>query len=120
MSLTLNHHVFAGVEESGINTFLKALFTARPHYLNYGSSSFVPTSTVNATNMSPILFPGVPGGVQYAVSFSIPFIDLYPTDTGSISPIPPKPNQFGLHTRVRITLGCFTWIPTPGNDDRGR
>jgi hypothetical protein len=66
MSLTQNHYVFAGLEESGVNTFLKALFTARPHYLRYGSSAFVLVSTVNATNMATIAFPGVPGGIQYA------------------------------------------------------
>jgi hypothetical protein len=116
MSLTQGFHVFAGVAQSGINTFLRALFTARPHYLNYGSSTFVPANTVNATNMPPIPFPGIPGGIQYAVSFSIPEIDLFPPDAGSFSPLPPGKNQFSLHTRVRILIGCFTWIPNPGND----
>ena len=37
MSLPQTRRVFAGVAESGINTFFKALFTIRPHYLNYGS-----------------------------------------------------------------------------------
>lgn len=109
MSLTQTHHVFAGLEESGINTFLKALFTARPHYLNYGSSAFVPVSTTNATNMATIAFPGVPGGIQYAVSFSIPVVDLFPPNAGSGSPIPPALNQFGLQTKVRLVLGCMTW-----------
>lgn len=120
MSLTQGFHVFAGVAESGINTFLRALFSRRPHYLNYGSSAFVAATTVNATNMAPIPFPGVPGGIQYAVSFRIPIIDLFPPDAGSTSPLPPGKNQFGLHTRVRLALGCFTWIPNPGNDERGK
>jgi hypothetical protein len=119
MSLTQNHHVFAGLEESGINTFLKALFTARPHYLRYGSSAFVPVSTVNATNMATIAFPGVPGGIQYAVSFSIPVVDLFPPNAGSGSPIPPALNQFGLQTKVRLTLGCMTWTGNPTGDNRG-
>ncbi|HEY6344858.1 MAG TPA: hypothetical protein VIY49_25455 [Bryobacteraceae bacterium] len=109
MSLTQTHHVFVGVEESGINTFLHALFTARPHYLNYGSPFFVPTSTVTATSVSAIPFPGVPGGIQFDVSFSVPTVNLYPPDPGSTSPIPPGPNQFGLHTSVTIVLGCMTW-----------
>lgn len=108
MSLTQTHHVFAGVAESGINTFLQALFTARPHYLNYGSPTFVPTSTVDATSISAIPFPGVPGGIQYAVSFSIPVVDLFPPDAGTLSPIPPGPNQLGLHTQVELILGCLT------------
>ena len=120
MSLTQTHHVFAGVEESGINTFLKALFTTRPHYLNYGSPSFVPANTVNATTMQSIPFPGVPGGIQYAVSFSIPTIDLFPPDAGTTSPIPPGPNQFGLHTTVLLKLGCMNWTGQAGNDGGGK
>ena len=120
MSLTQTHHVFAAVEESGINTFLKALFTARPHYLHYGSSAFVPASTAAATNMPPIAFPGVPGGIQYAVFFSIPVIDLFPPNAGSTSPIPPALNQFGLKTTVRLVLGCMTWSGTPFNEQAGR
>jgi hypothetical protein len=120
MSLTQSHHVFAGVAESGINTFLKALFTARPHYLNYGSPSFVSSNTVNATTMSAIPFPGVPGGIQYAVSFSIPVVDLVPPEAGTLSPIPPAKNQFGLHTTVTLVLGCMTWKGQPGNEGRGR
>ncbi len=120
MSLTKSHHVFAGVAESGINTFLKALFTTRPHYLRYGSPQFVPTSTVNATSVAAISFPGVPGGIQYTVAFSLPVIDLFPPDAGSASPIPPGKNQFGLHTRVHLTLGCMTWSGQPGNDRGGR
>jgi hypothetical protein len=119
MSFTLTYHVFAGVEESGINTFLKALFTARPHYLRYGSPQFVPTSTVDATSMAAIPFPGVPGGIQYAVAFTIPTVDLYPPDGGSTSPIPPGPNQFGLHTEVILVLGCMTWSGSFGDRKQG-
>ena len=64
MSLTQTNHVFASVGQAGINTFLKAVFTARPHYLNYGSPVFVPATTVNATNLQAINFPGVPGGIS--------------------------------------------------------
>jgi len=120
MSLTQTHHVFAGVAQSGINTFLKALFTTRPHYLNYGSPSFVPANTVDATTMPAIPFPGVPGGIQYAVSFSIPVVDLFPPDAGTLSPIPPGNNQFGLHTTVTLVLGCMTWTGQPGNEKGGR
>ena len=108
MSLTQNFHVFAGVAQSGINTLLKDLFTTRPHYLNYGSPAFVPTTTVSATSVAAIAFPGVPTGIQFAVSFSIPTIDLFPPDAGSSSPIPPAKNQFGLHTKVRLIVGCYT------------
>ncbi len=120
MSLTQTHHVFASVAQSGINTFLTSIFTARPHYLNYGSAPFVPASSVSATNVSTIPFPGLPGGLPYAVSFSIPSVDLYPPDGGSTSPIPPAADQFGLHTRVKLTVGCFSWAGGRGNEQRGK
>ncbi len=117
MSLTQINHVFVGVHEKGINTFLRALFTARPHYLHYGSSIFVPVSSASATNMAPIPFPGVPGGIQYAVGFDIPVVDLFPPDPPP-SPLPPGPNQFSIHTKVTLTIGCFTWQSDP-NGSRG-
>jgi hypothetical protein len=110
LSLTQTHHVFAGVSEEGINTFLKALFTARPHYINYGSSAFVPATTVAATNIDPISFPGVPGGVQWAMSFTVPVLDLYPPNAKS--KLKPGPNQFALHTSATIQIGSATWITT--------
>ena len=112
MSLTQAHHVFAGVSEGAINTLLKALCTVRGHYINYGSSSFVPATTAAATNMGPIPFPGVPGGIQWAVSLSIPILDLFPP-SGGLSPLPPAPNTFNVHTQATIQIGCATW---QGND----
>ena len=111
MSFTQANHVFASVDEQGLNTLLRAVFTARPHYLNYGSAPFVPVTTVNATNMQTIAFPGVPGGIPYQVEFAIPTIDLFPPDAAP-SPLPPGPNQFTVRTTVRLTLGCMTWSAT--------
>jgi hypothetical protein len=108
MSLTQDKHVFAGVHENGINTFLHALFSARPHYLRYGTSMFVPTTTVSATNVAPIPFPGVPGGIPYQVRFAIPHIDLFPPDAAP-GPLPPGPGQFSIRTRVQLTVGCGHW-----------
>jgi len=112
LSLTQTHHVFAGVSEEAINTFLKALFTVRPHYINYGSSAFVPATTVAATNIDPLPFPGVPGGVQWAISFTIPVLDLYPPN--SKSKPKPGPHQFALHTSATIQIGSATWVTTKG------
>jgi hypothetical protein len=109
MSLTQAHHVFASVFESGINTFIKAICSARGHYINYGSASFVPVTTVGATNMAPIPFPGVPGGIQWAVSLSIPVLDLFPDSSGGTSPLPPVANSFNVHTQATILIGCATW-----------
>jgi hypothetical protein len=118
MSFTQTHHVFAGVQESGINTLLHAVFTARPHYLNYGSAPFVPASTVSATNVSTIPFPGIPGGIPYAVRFGIPTVDLFPPN--GASPLPPGPNQFNIHTQVRLTVGCMHWTSNPAGTNEQR
>jgi hypothetical protein len=109
MSLTQAHHIFAGVSETGINSFIKAICSARGHYINYGSASFVPVTTAGATNMASIPFPGVPGGIQWAVSLSIPVLDLFPDSSGGASPLPPVANSFNVHTQATIVIGCATW-----------
>lgn len=112
MSLTGLQHVFAGINESGINTFLRAFFTARPHYLNYGSVPFVSTTTTSATNIPPIPFPGIPAGISYLVQFAIPVVDLFPPDSsGATAALPPGQGQFTIGTRVRITVGCESFDP---------
>jgi hypothetical protein len=113
VSLTQAYHAYAAVSEQGINTFLKALLTARPHYINYGSSAFVPSTTVAATNIDPIAFPGVPGGVQWAVSFTIPVLDLHPPNPKS--KLKPGPNQFALNTTATVQIGGATWVSTKGS-----
>ncbi|MBI3694775.1 MAG: hypothetical protein HY238_08050 [Acidobacteria bacterium] len=109
MSLTEVEHIFAGVHEAGINDFLQAFFTARPRHLNYGTSLFVPVTTAAATNMATIPFPGIPGGIHWAVSFTIPTVDLFPDSSGGTAPLIPGPGQFSVKTRVTLTVGCGTW-----------
>ncbi|MBI2305047.1 MAG: hypothetical protein HYU86_09940 [Chloroflexi bacterium] len=116
MSLTEAEHVFAGVHENGINDFLKAFLTARPRYINYGSPSFVPVTTALATNVPAIAFPGIPGGIQYAVRFSIPSLDCHPDSSGGASPLPPGPGQFSIRTKVTITVACGRWEQHPNTD----
>jgi hypothetical protein len=104
MSLTEINHIFAGIHENAINDFLKAFLTSRPHHLNYGTSAFVPVTTVSETNVSVITFPGLPGGIQYMIQFSIPVIDLFPpSGAGSL---PPGPGELSLNTKVKITVSC--------------
>ena len=93
MSLTQLNHVFAGIYERGINVFLTAFLKARPRLINYGSPFFVPVTTALATSLPAISFPGIPGGREYAVSFSIPVIDLFPPDSS------------GVTTPFRLVLG---------------
>ena len=116
MSLTQANHVFAGVNETGINTFLTAFLTARPHYINYGTSAFVPVTTAAATNVAPISFPGIPGGIQYLVQLSIPVVDCFRPN--GPSPLPPGPDELNLHVNAKITVGCMTWNIKGGNDGR--
>jgi hypothetical protein len=117
MSLTGANHIFAGVHENGINTLLKAFLTARPHYINYGTSAFVPVTTASATNVPTIAFPGIPGGIQYAVRFSIPVVDLFPPD--GASPLPPGPGELNLRVDVMLVVGCMKWVGTVGNEKPG-
>lgn len=106
MSLTLGDTVFAGVHEDGLNDFLRAFFGARPRYLLYGTPLFVPTTTVAATSLPPIAFPGVPGGIDFLVAFSIPEVDLHPDSSGGTWPLKPDPGEFTLRTEVLLMLAC--------------
>lgn len=106
MSLTETERVFAAASEDGVNDLITAVFTARPRYLNYGSPLFVPATTAAVTQIPAIPFPGVPGGVHYAVSFAIPRVDFHPDDSGGTSPLPPGLGQFTLTTTVRLLVAC--------------
>ena len=118
MSLTQADHVFASLHENGLNDFLTAVFTARRHYLNYGTSLFVPTSTATASHIATIPFPGIPGGIEWAVSFSIPRIDLYPQTTALPPQLTLNPGQFSVRTRARLQLGCIERGQFPGLEER--
>ena len=117
MSLTLADTVFAGVHEDGINDFLRAFFGARPRHLVYGTPAFVPTTTVAATSIPPIAFPGVAGGIDFAIAFSIPEVDLHPDSSGGAWPIKPDPGEFTLRTEVGLVLACQRGRRRP-NDER--
>jgi hypothetical protein len=115
MSLTGTHHAFASIDERGVNRALQAFFGARPHYLHYGSAPFVTGNSITETQVPPIAFPGVPGGIAYAIDLKIPVADLYPQD----GPLPPPlvllPDHLSLTTQVTITLGCMA-----GSDSDGK
>lgn len=119
MSLTQAQHVFASIHESALNDLLTAFFTARPHYLRYGSPAFVASTTVNATQMAAIGFPGLPGGIDWSVRFSIPRLDLFP----QTDPLPPQltlpPGAFSLRTDLQLCINCVKRRDDlrPGNSD---
>ena len=106
MSLTEAEHVFGGIHEDALNDLLRAFFTARPRHLRYGSPGFVAGTTVNETQMGAIPFPGVPGGIDWAVGIDIPVIDLHEQTL----PLPPQlqlgARQLSVRTTVRLCMGC--------------
>jgi hypothetical protein len=112
MSLTENAEVHAGLNESGANDLLTAVFTARPRLLNYRSSPLIPGPPAAAsawTPMPPIAFPGLPGGVGWGVQFSIPVIDFHPDTIGGLPPpLVLGAGRFSLRTTVTLTLLCGT------------
>lgn len=116
MSFTEVQTVFGGVHENGINDFLKAFLTARPRYINYASTGIVPATTVSITSVPAIMFPGIPGGIQFGVAFTIPTVDLEPATGGGSAPLPPGPGQFTLKTTVTLFLVC---LKGGGGDNTG-
>ena len=106
MSLTQAQHVFASIHESALNDLLTAFFNARPRYLRYGSPAFVASTNVTATQMAAIGFPGLPGGIDWAVRFSIPRIDLHKQSDPLPSQLTLPPGGFSLRTDVELCVNC--------------
>lgn len=105
MSFTENSGIFAGAHENGINDFITAFFDARPRYLHFGSSFFVPTTTINATNIPAISLGGLAPEIHFEIRLDRPKIDLHP-DTFGFS-IPPQSNEFAIEIQAVIQVGCY-------------
>jgi len=107
MSLTQAHDVFAAIHENGLDDLLRRFFSARPKYLNYGSPGFVAATTVSATQMPAIQFPGVPGGIDWSVRFERPRVDAHPQSAGLPPELDPLgPQRVSIHTAVQICVEC--------------
>lgn len=117
MSLTEAEMVFAGAHETGINDILTAFFMARPRYLNYATPSLPAPPGTPFVSVPAIAFPGIPGGIQYRISLSIPVIDFDPDSSAGTSPLPVISSQFNVNTKVTITVGCIRKIR---DDDKER
>jgi hypothetical protein len=106
MSLTQSETVFASIHEDALNDLLAAFCTDRPRYLVYGSPGFVPTTTVSATAMAAIQFPGIPGGIDWALALTVPKIDL----SGQSAPLPPelslRAGQFSARLGAELCIDC--------------
>jgi hypothetical protein len=120
MSLTQAQRVFASIHESALNDMLRAFFGARPRYLRYGSPAFVPATNVTATQMPAIAFPGLPGGIDWAIRFALPRVDLFKPS----EPLPPQltlpPGGFALRTRVELCINCMRRRDDRGQDPAGK
>jgi hypothetical protein len=112
MSLTETEEVHAGLNESGANDLLTAIFKARPRLLNYRSSALIPGPPAAPSawsTMAPIAFPGVPGGIDWGVQFDIPVIDFHPDSSGGLPPpLVLGAGRFSIQTTVTLTLLCAT------------
>lgn len=120
MSLTEAENVFAGLHETGLNDVLTAFFSARPRFLNYRTSSAVtnvPSSPTAWTTVPVIGFPGVAGGIEYAVQFSTPQVDIHPESVALPPSLILDGGQIALRTTVRLTLLCRS---VRDGDDDGR
>jgi hypothetical protein len=109
VSLTEAEHLFAGLHETGANDLLQNFFEARPHHLNYRTSpavADVPPLASAWTTLAPLPFPGVPGGIHFAVQFSIPAIDFHPDTVGVPPPLVFPLGAFSIRTTVTLTLLC--------------
>jgi hypothetical protein len=107
MSLTQVHDVFAAIHEDGLDDLLRRFFDARPKYLNYGSPGFVAGTTVNVTQMPAIQFPGVPGGIDWAVKIDRPRVDAHPQSAGLPPELDPLgPQRVSIRTVVEICVAC--------------
>jgi len=105
MSLTGAYHVFADIDEQGTNRALQAFFGARPHYLHYGSAPFIAASSTSVTQVSPIAFPGVPGGIPYAIDLTVPVVDLFPPDGALPPPLVLGLDQLSISLLPLMSLG---------------
>ncbi len=98
MSFTQAEHLFAGVNELGVNELLRAFFTARPRHLHYATPPFVTTANSQSVSINPTLvYFGVT--VDYELDFTLPTVDINP-DNGALT----APGEFTALTQVSGNL----------------
>lgn len=106
MSLTQIHDVFTSVHEDGLNDLIEAFYKSRTRYFIYGTPDFAPSTTATITSIPPISFPGIPGGIQFAVAFRQPSVDLHPDSSGGSAVLPPQAGQFSISANVILIVLC--------------
>lgn len=100
MSLTQAENIFGGFDEAGINDLLRAFFTARPRYLNYGTPRFVPVTTIRATSVPAVSFFGL--NIEFRIGCEpLPTVDITPGGAGSAA-LTPGVNEFTVRTNLNF------------------
>ncbi|HSS20243.1 MAG TPA: hypothetical protein VLL54_09220 [Pyrinomonadaceae bacterium] len=102
MSLTQAQTIFGGIHETGVNDLLTAFFRARPRYLRFGTSLFVPATSVMATNVPTVTFFGQTVHFQVLAS-PIPAVDIVPGSAAS-SALMPGVNEFTIRTNLTFSV----------------
>lgn len=118
MAITEAERVFGGIHEDALNDVIQAFCTTRPRHLRYGSPAFVPSTNLTATAMDAIAFPGVAGGIDWAVSFAPPIVDLHPRTSGLPTELTLGVGQISLATAVELCIDCRRRRDPP-RDPRG-
>ena len=115
MSLTQAEHLFGGFHELGINDLLKAVFLARPRYLNYMTHGWLSSSTPMTTSISSIPLSIPPLGtvmVDFQVLITpMPKVDINPGGTPAHLP---GVGEFVIKTGVTLSQVKFGSITLPG------
>ncbi len=123
MSFTGPEQVFGAIHEDALNDMIRAFFNARPRHRRFGSSAFVPATTVTETRIGAIPFPGT-GGIEWRVGFTIPVLDLFKQSKALPPQLTLGAGQFSLQTKVELCLTCLARkddrrdVPNP--DHQGR
>ncbi len=106
MSLTQTSTVYAAIHEDGLNDLIKAFYNARTHYFIYATPAFVSSTSASITSIPAISFPGIPGGIDFAIALRPPSIDLHPDSSGGSAVLPPQAGQFTVSANVILIVPC--------------
>src|ERR1700722_18476708 len=105
MPLTNGHDVFASLNESGINKFLRNLALARPHDFHFATAALGGGSTA-VTLLPALTIPGAGFGIDYAIELATPIVDFFPPTQPLPSPLALGFDQFSLTVAARICIVC--------------
>lgn len=114
MSYTQADHLYAAIEEHGLNDLFKAFFSARGGYLHYYTPPLAPSGG-QATQLPPVTFTVLGQNVtlSYKVDFTIPSVDVHPDNSASPFNPPPQSGEFVVKTSMTGTIQGSVAIPFP-------